>query len=128
MQDATDAGGTPSSEAGATAFATKTVGGVTVVEIHGDLDVVSAPKLREILAGLRADEAQGGIVVDLRDCPFIDSNGLAALLHASAGLRRPPEMAVVCAGGTVARLLELTAIDQTLRVFEDVEAATSALA
>ena len=114
-------------EASSTAFATKAEGGVTVVEIHGDLDVASAPKLREILAGLRADGTHG-IVVDLRDCPFIDSNGLAALLHASGAQRRPPEVAVVCTQGAVARLLELTAIDQTVRVFESIEAATSALA
>jgi anti-anti-sigma factor len=100
------------------------VGRVTVIEVQGDLDIVTTPRLREMLGQMRAGHTNG-VVIDLRECQFIDSHGLETLLHAGTS-QIPPEVALVSADGAVAKLLELTAIDQTIRVFKDVEAATAA--
>jgi anti-sigma B factor antagonist len=67
-------------------------------------------------------------VVDLTECSFIDSTGLATLLHgAKPAQNGESHAALVSPGGEVRKLLELTAIDRTLPVFETVEEAVAAV-
>lgn len=56
--------------------------GVTVVSVTGDLDLVHAAHLTEVV--LRAVGTSGAVLVDLGACSFLDSSGLSALL---TGLR-----------------------------------------
>lgn len=58
----------------------------TVVAVRGEVDLYTAPKLRERLEGLvEADERQ--IVVDLAELDFIDSTGLGVLVGALKRVR-----------------------------------------
>src|SRR3954452_11187898 len=60
--------------------------GAVVVAVSGDLDLFSAPDVRERLVA----EANGGAtrtVVDLERCTFVDSAGTAAILTASRRCR-----------------------------------------
>jgi anti-anti-sigma factor len=58
------------------------------VEVQGDVDLFSTPGFQETLEALcRGDSEQAGsglrtILEDLRQVAFIDSAGLAALVHA----------------------------------------------
>jgi anti-anti-sigma factor len=93
---------------------------VTIAELTGELDIASAPDLRErLLALLRP--ASGQLVIDLSRVSFCDANGLAVLLGTSrrarllGGLLRlaavPPE---------VSRVLRSTGLDRHLPVFPTV--------
>jgi anti-anti-sigma factor len=79
-----------------------------LITITGDMDIAATPELSTVL--LIAVGAPGSLVVlDLAGVEFIDSTALGTLLKAgdeieSAGKR----MRVVCAGGPVRRLLEMT--------------------
>ena len=53
--------------------------GVPVVDVHGEIDLDSAPALREQLTAL-VDGGAGTVVADLTNTSFIDSTGLAALV------------------------------------------------
>jgi anti-sigma B factor antagonist len=55
--------------------------GLTVLYAAGDIDITTAPHLREAL-----DELTGNVVVDLADVPFLESQGLAALMTAQKRL------------------------------------------
>ena len=99
------------------------VTGVRVVEIRGELDMAASPRVRDLLDAAAAD-AERPLVVDLSGCEFIDSTGLATLLHgAKPAQNGESNVALVSPGGEVRRLLELTAIDRTIPVFDTVEKA-----
>jgi anti-sigma B factor antagonist len=101
---------------------------IRVVALHGALDMESAESLQGRLAGGAADPSRA-LVVDLTDCDFIDSVGLSALLQGAKPLQNgESNVAFVAPGGLVRRLLELTAVDRTIPVFDTREdACTSVL-
>jgi anti-sigma B factor antagonist len=98
-------------------------GGVMTLTIEGELDLATAPRVREPLE--RAIESgTRRIVVDMLSCGFIDSTGLGVLLHAAKRLEEDGgAMALVCVDDQIKRLLELTMIDRTIPVFENREKA-----
>jgi anti-sigma B factor antagonist len=55
--------------------------GQAVVRLEGELDVYTAPRLRERLAEVIAD-GHRHIVIDLADLAFIDSTGIGVLVGA----------------------------------------------
>jgi anti-sigma B factor antagonist len=90
-------------------------GGVTVVHLAGELDIIGAPDLRACLYGLlMADQA---VVVDLSALSFLDSSGMAVLAsaHRQAASGRGT-IVLRGAGGIVARVLEVSGVDQVLTV------------
>ncbi|MFL6090278.1 MAG: STAS domain-containing protein [Aeromicrobium sp.] len=89
--------------------------GRTVVLAEGDVDLATAPMLREALG--RVLQNPGSVVVDVGGVGFIDSSGLNALVWGhqqaqksggSLSLRRPSPM--------LCRLLEITALDSLLLI------------
>ncbi len=54
----------------------------TVVEAAGEVDLTTAPQLREELLGAVGDAEKCGVIVDLSKVDFIDSAGLALLVEA----------------------------------------------
>jgi anti-sigma B factor antagonist len=65
-------------------ISTRTAGGITIAELAGELDVASAPALREQLLGLLRP-GSSRLVVDLSKVSVCDASGLAVLV--SAGRR-----------------------------------------
>jgi anti-anti-sigma factor len=53
----------------------------------GELDVGSAPKLREYITGVLESGQQTSLVVDLRELEFIDSHGLRLVLEIQSQCR-----------------------------------------
>jgi anti-sigma B factor antagonist len=75
-----------------------------VLTVSGELDMATAPELRERLdAALEAGVRR--IVVDLQELTFLDSIALAMLLHASRRLGDEGRMAVVVAPDSYVRLI-----------------------
>ncbi len=90
-------------------------GGVTVVHLAGELDIIGAPDLRACLYGLlMGDQA---VVVDLSGLSFLDSSGMAVLTsaHRQAATGRG-KIAFRGAGGMVARVLDVSGVDQVLTI------------
>jgi anti-sigma B factor antagonist len=95
------------------------VDGVRLLEVFGELDLATAPRLCA-----RLDAARGArvrrLVVDLTGVDFIDSTGLRALMGASTELRHAGgklAVALLPEGG-VARLFDVTGIRENLRTFD----------
>ena len=93
----------------------------------GELDIATSPDLRDLLADSEG-AANSPTVIDLTECEFIDSTGLATLLH-GAGRERAGagRVALVSTPGEVRKLLELTAIDRTIPVFATLDEAIAAV-
>ena len=98
-------------------------GDVLTLTLEGELDLATAPKVREPLDGA-IDAGTSRILVDMLGCGFIDSTGLGVLLHAAKRLEESGgAMALVCVDDQIKRLLELTMIDRTIPVFATREEA-----
>ena len=89
-----------------------------VLTVTGELDLETAPELRRRLTAIVLDGATG-VVVDLRRVTFMDSIGLAAVLHARTRLAREGRLALVVAPDSYAQLvLEIAGLPPTLARFE----------
>jgi anti-sigma B factor antagonist len=101
------------------------VGVWTVVAVEGEIDLYSAPQLRDaVLAAV-----EGGadhVVIDLSAVPFMDSSGLGVVVACLKRLREAGgELAVVTpAGSPPTKLLSLTGLDQAIPTHATVEEAT----
>ena len=90
---------------------TGTVADHTVVQVGGEIDVYTAPQLRQRLHDL----VEGGtkhIVVDLRGVEFLDSHGLGVLLGALKQLRaQGGNLVLVCVKESVLRVFRVTGLE-----------------
>jgi anti-sigma B factor antagonist len=95
--------------------------GRAVVAVAGELDLTGAGRLQPVLLDAVASPLT---VLDLSSCVFCDSSGLRAIVEAS---RRAGEAGtsfrVAGVGSSVARVFELSGMDEILSLFPDVEAA-----
>src|SRR3954465_11158835 len=105
------------------------VDGVRLLEVFGELDLATAPKLCSLLDAARTQRVKR-VVVDLTGVDFCDSTGLRALLGASTELRvGGGRLAIACMpGGPVARLFDLVGARESLRVCDSQAEALASVA
>ena len=84
--------------------------GVAVVVVRGEVDVLSAAQFDALVdEAVRDHGVPRPLLVDLEECTFMDSSGLAVLLRARDRLA-DAALAIACPeGAPPARLLELAA-------------------
>jgi anti-sigma B factor antagonist len=94
-----------------------------VLRIGGEVDLYSAPQIRERIIQLR-DDGIRHVVADLREVDFLDSTGLGVLV---GGLKRLREqdgsLKVVTAAGRIPQLFRLTGLDRAFHLFQSVSQA-----
>jgi anti-sigma B factor antagonist len=101
---------------------------IRAFRVVGELDQATASELS--LPLMRAiDEESRAVLVDLTDCEFIDSTGLAILVEAHERLTGSEgrSFAICCANSQVRRLLEITGIDQAIALHPNRHDALAAL-
>ena len=86
-----------------------------VVAIVGELDIAASPDVRGLLD---EDTVAGPLVIDLTDAGSSTRPGSRPSCTGEAGANGESHGALVSTGGEVRKLLELTAIDRTIPVFE----------
>lgn len=100
--------------------------GYTVVTISGELDIASAPALRERLLDLLRPDASR-LVIELSGVTFCDASGLAVLVGAS---RRASLLGGVlrlaAPASLVATVLRLTGLDSRFEIFASAPEAIGA--
>jgi anti-sigma B factor antagonist len=120
--------GSPMSSDQALALHVSDADGIRLLEVFGELDLATAPKLCSALDAARNHRVKR-LVIDLTGVDFCDSTGLRALLGASTELRvSGGRLAVACLPeGPVARLFDIVGLRETLRVFDSAEDARVSL-
>lgn len=100
--------------------------GWSVLEVGGEIDVATAPRLREQLISLVNSE-QFRIVVDLQHVDFIDSTGLGVLIGALKRVRtHDGDLALACSEPRILKVFEITGLLTVFAVHPSVDAAVSA--
>jgi anti-sigma B factor antagonist len=110
------------------AVSRQSVGGYPVVAVSGEVDVYSAPALKESLAELLQSGANT-VVVDLSDVAFLDSTGLGALVEARAATTEAGgSLPLVCSHERILKLFTITGLDGVFSIHPTVDEAVTALA
>jgi anti-sigma B factor antagonist len=106
--------------------------GVRVVAVRGELDLSTAPELEAPLEDAIA-AGDASVVVDLSECEFIDSTGIALIVRAWQRLDRAADgegegRVVICSyNDQVRRVLEITGLELSIPIHSTREDALAAL-
>lgn len=98
-------------------------GDTTVIEVSGEIDVYTAPRLREkIIALVDAEKYQ--LIIDMEGVEFLDSTGLGVLV---GGLKRVRQhdggIDLVCTQGRILRIFRITGLSRVFDIYESVDEA-----
>jgi anti-sigma B factor antagonist len=92
--------------------------GVFTVSVAGEVDLATAPELKEALGEVVGNGAHG-VLVDLSKATFIDSTTLGVLMGAVKRLRPAGgELAIACHDPNIRKIFEITLLDRVFQIFD----------
>ena len=98
-------------------------GSITVLTVEGEVDIATAPKLREKLVELAAAGATR-VVVDLEKVEFLDSTGLGVLIGGMKRLRSTDgDLTLVCTQPRILKVFEITGLNRAFAIHDSVDQA-----
>jgi anti-sigma B factor antagonist len=97
-----------------------------IVEVRGEVDVHSAPQLRDRLTEV-IDSGSRLVIVDLSKLDFIDSTGLGALVAArNRGGEKDSALRLVCASERLLKLFRITGLHEVFDIYDSLPRAVAA--
>jgi anti-sigma B factor antagonist len=100
--------------------------GIEVVDVEGEIDVYTAPRLRELLIDL-VNKNNYQLVVNLEKVEFLDSTGLGVLV---GGLKRvrahDGSLDLVCTQERILKIFRITGLTKVFGIHETVDQAIAA--
>jgi len=97
--------------------------GWTVLSVSGELDMATAPSVRERLHALLA-AGDDRLIIDLDEVSFLDSTALGVLVGILKRVRtQDGDLRLVCAQPRVLKVFEITRLDQAFTIRDSVDAA-----
>ena len=105
----------------------KTADGVSVIEIAGELDLYTAPRLKEALLGAM-DEGVLNIVVDMSGVHFIDSSALGVLIGGVKRLKpKEGKLVLVSVDENVNWIFQITGLNSVFDIYQTREEALTGI-
>lgn len=96
----------------------------TILTIKGEVDVYSAPRLREKMVEL-VSEGHRQIIANLEGVDFLDSTGLGVLVGGLKRLRsNDGDLRLVCSQARILKVFEITGLTTVFRISSSVDDAT----
>lgn len=90
---------------------------VCTLALEGEVDVYTAPKLKEHLVSAIEDGCIN-VVVDMEKVTFIDSSGLGVLVSALRRAReRDGAVRIVCDRDNILKIFRITGLDKVFPIF-----------
>lgn len=105
---------------------TRTVDPFDVIEIGGEVDVYTAPRLREsIVAAVEAGKHR--LIIDVQKVEFLDSTGLGVLVGALKRVRADGgSLDIVCTQERILKIFQITGLDKVFGLHATVDEARAA--
>jgi anti-sigma B factor antagonist len=104
--------------------------GIHAIAVRGELDMSTAPKLEAEIDRILADESVA-VMLDLSECEFIDSTGIALIVRTwqrvDGGKEGEGRFVLCCINHQVRRLLKITGVESSISMHEQREAALAEL-
>jgi len=107
-------------------LATREVDGTTIVSVGGEIDVYTAPKLRDKITELVAAGSYD-LVVDLEAVEFLDSTGLGVLVGGLKKVRaHDGSLQLVCTQDRLLKIFRITGLSKVFSIHDSAESAIAA--
>jgi anti-sigma B factor antagonist len=104
---------------------TRQVNDHTIIEVGGEIDVYTAPKLRERITEL-VDEGYRKLIIDLEKVEFMDSTGLGVLV---GGLKRvrtnEGSLELICTQERLLKIFRITGLGKVFAIHSSQAEATA---
>lgn len=108
------------------ALTARTEGDFEVIEVGGEIDVYTAPRLREAIVAA-VDAGHTRLIVDVRKVDFLDSTGLGVLVGALKRVRGDGgSLDIVCSQERILKIFEITGLDKVFGLHATIDEARSA--
>jgi anti-sigma B factor antagonist len=105
---------------------TGTVGDASLLSLRGEIDVYTAPRLRQAIIDL----VEGGatrIVVDMEKVDFLDSTGLGVLVGGLKRVRvKDGSLSIVTTQDKILKIFDITGLNRVFAIHPSVDAAVAA--
>ena len=101
------------------------VGASSLLTLRGEIDVYTAPRLRQAIIDL-VDGGAAHIIVDMSAVDFLDSTGLGVLV---GGLKRVKvkdgSLSIVTSQDKILKIFDITGLNKVFPIHDSVDAAAS---
>jgi anti-sigma B factor antagonist len=102
------------------------VDGTTLVSVGGEIDVYTAPKLRDKITEL-VNSGHHALVIDMEKVDFLDSTGLGVLVGGLKKVRaQDGSMSLICNQDRLLKIFRITGLAKVFTIHPDETAALSA--
>lgn len=102
-------------------------GNVPILAVSGEVDVYSAPALKDKIGEL-IQSGHTTLIVDLSGVAFLDSTGLGALVEARASTTEAGgSLPIVCSQERILKLFTITGLNGVFAIHPNVGAAVAGL-
>jgi len=93
-----------------------------VVEVAGEIDVYTAPRLREVVVGA-IEDGHTRLIIDIESVAFLDSTGLGVLVGALKRVRADNgSLDIVCTSERLLRIFAITGLDKVFGLHASLDA------
>ncbi|WP_433499239.1 STAS domain-containing protein [Sphaerimonospora sp. CA-214678] len=96
---------------------------LTIVDVEGEIDVYTAPRLRELLIDL-VNKGNFHLLVNMEKVDFLDSTGLGVLV---GGLKRvrahDGSLELVCTQERILKIFRITGLTKVFGIYSSVDEA-----
>jgi anti-sigma B factor antagonist len=96
--------------------------GVDVVNVCGEIDLLTAPALKETIYEL-LDSGVNDIILDMTELDFMDSAGLGVLVSTLRRVRMEGtgSLSLVCDRDNILKLFSITGLDKVFDIYTSME-------
>jgi anti-sigma B factor antagonist len=99
------------------------VDGHTLVAVGGEIDVYTAPKLRDQISEL-VSAGKTSLIIDLEAVDFLDSTGLGVLVGGLKKVRAEDgSMSLICTQDRLLKIFRITGLAKVFTIYSDEAAA-----
>ncbi len=100
--------------------------GIEVVDVEGEIDIYTAPRLRELLIDL-VSKNNYQFVVSLEKVGFLDSTGLGVLVGGLDRVRaHDGSLDLVCTQERILKIFRITGLTEVFGIYQTVDQAIAA--